>query len=151
MAINLEYVIIGLLLVNFLITAINEHNRKKLTIKLAKQGNDSIGGFVKIFKQLDQKLKDALEVIDPIEIDPMEVFGSMKHSPIVHFHTMPTKDIAKQEAEEKKEQATKIERNIESYIASLKYARDNFAELPAQKKIVDALIKNIENHYGRTR
>jgi hypothetical protein len=149
MAINFTYVIIGLLLLNLVITLVSERKRRKLTLKIAKEGNDSIKDFVNIFRQLDGKLKDAIKVIEaPIRTDDfpfgVPVFPGEKNGFV-------SRAVENKVVDEKFEEAKKIEKNIEDYITHLKYARDNFAKAPGEKKAVDSLIKNIENQYGKTR
>lgn len=43
-----------------------------------------------------------------------------------------------------------VKPNVANYINNLKYARDNFADEPSQKKAIEKIISNIEKHYGRS-
>lgn len=49
-----------------------------------------------------------------------------------------------------KEKEENKEKNVKNYINYLKYAKDNFTSEPAQKKVVDTIISNIEKHYGKS-
>ena len=131
----LESVIIGLLVLNLCITLYTEHKRMKITKKIAKEGQESINGFVQVFQSLDKKLIEAMS-------NPGADMGA--DFPTIHFHTMP----AQEEKKVKNEQVEKITKNIETYITNLKYARENFASTASEKKVIDTLIRNIKNNYG---
>ncbi len=146
----LEALIIGLLFLNIAITVVSEKKRRDLSVNLAKQGNDSINSFIKIFNSLDGKLKTALEVIDESEKNSGIVlsFGEEVGGAITGL----SKEVSPEtKIEQIKEKEIRIARNIESYITSLKYARDNFAKSAEEKQTVEALIKNISKHYGKNR
>lgn len=132
-----------------------------LVLKVAKKltGKKTVGivSTLDAVQMLDKKMGEELSALSKSNMDYFSNISYKNNKILEDIHALLFSTKAMTEAMiEIRKSAVQMStdakptpvKNIESFVNSLSYARDKFAETPEQKKAVDTIISNIKTTHG---